>query len=157
MFPYAVGVDIIEVERIRRAMHRFGERFWTRHFTPAEIAYCRGKARPAESLAARFAAKEAFAKACRGDRALRWRDVEVVMENGRPEYRLHGSAAGNRARLSLSHTHDHAVAVALVWTAPENGPEEPGTRALDSRKAGPTDSAPDGLEEQRDTPPRGGK
>lgn len=124
-FAHSLGVDIIEVERIRAAMRRWGDRFWTRHFTSAEIAYCRAKSRPAESLAARFAAKEAFAKACPGVHALRWRDVEVVMERGRPEYRLHGNAAGHEAQLSLSHTHDHAVAVALVRRREEF--REPGT------------------------------
>jgi holo-[acyl-carrier protein] synthase len=109
-----LGVDLAEVVRIRSALRRWGDRFLNKHFTPGEIAYCRERARPAESLAARFAAKEAFAKAFRGPRPLGWHDVEVVMENGRPAYRLSGPAAAYEAKLSLSHTHAHAVAVAMV-------------------------------------------
>ena len=115
---WSLGVDIAEVVRIRRALRRFGDRFLTRHFTQAEIDYCRGRARPAESLAARFAAKEAFAKAYRGPRPLGWHDVEVVMEEGRPVFRLTGPAADFEAKLSLSHTHAHAVAVAMVRKRP---------------------------------------
>ncbi len=115
----SVGVDLAEVRRIRAAVRRWGDHFLTRHFTDQEIAYCRSKARPAESLAARFAAKEAFAKAYPGPEVLNWKDVEVVMEGKRPRYRLHGPASRFEADLSLSHTHAHAVAVALVRPLPE--------------------------------------
>jgi holo-[acyl-carrier protein] synthase len=117
-WDYAVGVDIAEVVRIRNAMRRWGDRFLDKHFTPEEIAYCRAKSRPAESLAARFAAKEAFAKAFPRRGALSWHDVEVVMEDGRPMYRLRGAARHYEAKLSLSHTHAHAVAVAVVRRKP---------------------------------------
>ena len=111
---FTVGVDLIEVVRIRAALKRWGDRFLHRHFTAGEIAYCQAKARPAESLAARFAAKEAFAKAYPGATTLSWLDVEVVMDGKVPRYRLQGAAAGYEAKLSLSHTHAHAVAVAMV-------------------------------------------
>jgi len=117
-----VGVDIAEVVRIRSALRRWGDRFLNKHFTPGEIEYCQRRARPAESLAARFAAKEAFAKAYRGPRPLRWRDVEVIMDAGRPVYRLQGSASAYEAKLSLSHTHAHAVAVAMVRKRPPGDP-----------------------------------
>lgn len=117
-----VGVDIEEVPRIREAVRRWGDRFLAKHFTPDEIVYCRSKARPAESLAARFAAKEAFAKAFRGVPKPGWHDVEIVMEEGRPAYRLRGAAARCEALLSLSHTHDHAVAVAMVRVRKAPGP-----------------------------------
>ena len=113
-----IGVDIEEVPRIRQAVHRWGDRFLAKHFTSDEIAYCRSKARPAESLAARFAAKEAFAKAFRGTPRPGWHDVEIVMEGGRPMFRLRGPAVQWEAHLSLSHTHDHAVAVAMVRMRP---------------------------------------
>ena len=117
-WDYSIGVDIAEVVRIRAAVRRWGDRFLDKHFTAAEIAYCRAKARPAESLAARFAAKEAFAKAFRGNRTLGWHDVEVTMEGGRPALSLRGSAAGFEAKLSLTHTHAHAVAVVMVRATP---------------------------------------
>jgi holo-[acyl-carrier protein] synthase len=113
-----VGVDLAEVVRIRAAVRRWGERFLARHFTAAEIAYCMTKARPAESLAARFAAKEAFAKAYTGTGTLSWHDVEIVMEGRRPVYRLRGAARHYEAKLSLSHTHAHAVAMAVVRRRP---------------------------------------
>jgi holo-[acyl-carrier protein] synthase len=111
-------VDIAEVPRIRAAVRRWGDRFLDKHFTREEIAYCLGKARPAESLAARFAAKEAFVKAFRGDGRPGWHDVEIVMDAGRPAFHLRGPAAGYVAELSLSHTHAHAVAVAMVRAKP---------------------------------------
>lgn len=114
-----IGVDLVEVERIQAAFERFGDRFLRRLFTPGEIAYCRARARPAESLAARFAAKEAFAKAWPGPVLPGWHDVEVVMVGPRPTFRLSGLAAGTDARLSLSHTQRYAVAV--VQLGPPGG------------------------------------
>jgi holo-[acyl-carrier protein] synthase len=113
-WDYSIGVDIAEVVRIRSAVRRWGDRFLNKHFTPGEIAYCQAKARPAESLAARFAAKEAFAKAFPGTRTLGWHDVEVVMQGRQPSFRLTGVAKGYEAKLSLTHTHAHAVAVVMV-------------------------------------------
>ena len=113
-WDHAIGVDIAEVVRIRSAVRRWGDRFLNKHFTAAEISYCQAKARPAESLAARFAAKEAFAKAFPGTQTLGWHDVEVVMQGRRPTLRLTGAAGGYEAKLSLSHTHAHAIAVVMV-------------------------------------------
>ncbi len=114
------GVDIIEVERIRQAAERHGERFYRRFYTPAERAHC-GDRFPA--LAAHFAAKEAVGKALGtgiGDMA--WTDIEVAHdERGRPEVILHGRAAEiaaalglNEWALSLSHTHEHAIAYVVA-------------------------------------------
>ena len=115
----SVGVDIVEVGRIAGAIERWGARFLDRIYTPTEIAYCRHKARPAESFAVRFAAKEAFAKALKVGRVSIWREVEVVRGEGpRPAVQLHGLASrlvgGRRVDLSLSHAASHAVAVVLV-------------------------------------------
>lgn len=112
--PVWIGVDIAEVRRIRAAMRRWGDRFLNKHFTAQELAYCRARVRPAESLAARFAAKEAFAKAFPGPETLSWHMVEVEMQGKKPVYRLSGAAARYEAELSLSHTHAHAVAMALL-------------------------------------------
>lgn len=114
-----VGVDIVEVRRIGSAIERWGARFLDKIFTPGEIAYCRGKAREAESFAVRFAAKEAFAKALKVGKAQIWREVEVVRTEGpRPALLLHGAAremAGARSvELSLAHAATHAVAVVLI-------------------------------------------
>ena len=115
----SVGVDIVEVERVGRAIDRWGARFLDRIFTPDEIRYCLGRAREAESFAVRFAAKEAFSKALKIGKVSIWREVEVVKGEGpRPAVQLHGGAkklvGGRRIDLSLSHAESHAVAVVLI-------------------------------------------
>lgn len=119
----SVGVDIIEIERIARTLARFGERFLRRVYTEAEIAYC--QRRPSR-LAARFAAKEAAAKALGVGifwrEGVYWRDVEVTRDRrGKPGIRLHGGAL-ERARqegltgwaLSMSHSQEYAVAMVVA-------------------------------------------
>jgi len=119
------GVDLIEITRVERALERHGERFLERIFTPAEIRYTRH--RPAE-LAARFAAKEAVAKALGvGMRMIArdgigWREAEIVGDHrGKPLVRLHGRASERAEELgltewsvSLSHTHEHAIAFVVA-------------------------------------------
>jgi len=114
------GVDLIEVSRIETSAKRFGERFYHRFFTEAERAYCAGRF---PALAARFAAKEAVAKALgTGIGDMRWVEIEIVQgERNKPEVKLHGAAAEISARLglnewsiSLSHTHEHAVAFVVA-------------------------------------------
>jgi holo-[acyl-carrier protein] synthase len=115
----SVGVDLVEVGRVAGAIERWGTRFLERIYTPAEIRYCRGRAREAESFAVRFAAKEAFAKALKVGKVSIWREVEVVRSEGpRPSVVLHGGArtlvGDRRVDLSLSHAATHAVAVVLI-------------------------------------------
>jgi len=117
------GVDLIDIPRIERALHRFGEKFLTRVYTPGEVRYSRG--RTAE-LAARFAAKEAVAKALGvGMRILSpagigWLDVETLNEtSGRPYVILHGRAhtlaeAQGLTEWSISLSHDGGIAIAFV-------------------------------------------
>src|SRR5215472_9979730 len=87
----AVGVDIIEVERVRKVYERHGERFLQRVFTEKEVEQCRGKA---ARLAGRFAAKEAISKALgTGMHGVTWREMEIVqLRSGRPTVRLYGKA-----------------------------------------------------------------
>jgi holo-[acyl-carrier protein] synthase len=117
------GVDLIEIERLRAAVERHGERLLQRVFTPAELRAAQGRA---ESLAARFAAKEAVAKAL-GTGIWRsgicWTDIEVAKEfaTGAPQLALHGAAA-ERAQamglhewsVSLSHDREQAIAFAVA-------------------------------------------
>jgi holo-[acyl-carrier protein] synthase len=104
-----------------------GAHVFDRLLTSDEARYCRSKSDPAESVAARLAAKEAVYKALQGSPAARgigWREIEVVRdEDGRPEVALAGLAAERAAALgvrrvmvSLSHTHQAAVAVAVLDT-----------------------------------------
>jgi holo-[acyl-carrier protein] synthase len=117
-----LGTDLIEIERIERSVARFGETFLRRVFTAGEIAYCRRKKNAAESLAARFAAKEAGAKALGTgiSRGVSWREFEVTrMPGQRPMLELHGRAAELAAglgirRVSLSLSHSRTVSIAMV-------------------------------------------
>ena len=119
-----IGVDITEVERIKAAVERFGERFLKRVFTPTEVRYCMGKLNAAERLAARFAAKEAGMKAIgTGLRhGVTWQDVEVLRLPGqRPILKFSGKAAEfadrlgcKRTHLSLSHTKEQAIAYVIL-------------------------------------------
>jgi holo-[acyl-carrier protein] synthase len=117
------GVDLIEVKRIARSIERYGERFLSRIYTEYEIAYCRSrKLSSAESFAARFAAKEAGAKALGTgiSRGVTWNEFQVEREpGGRPSLRLHGRAATLAGQLgvtaiSLSLTHTAELAMAFV-------------------------------------------
>jgi holo-[acyl-carrier protein] synthase len=115
-----LGVDISEVDRIREAMARHGQRFLERVFTPAEIAYCNRHRDRAERFAGRFAAKEAAMKALGTgwSNGVRWVDIEVTrMPSGRPTLALHGIAGKigeqlgmRRASLSITHSGNTAFA-----------------------------------------------
>ncbi len=127
------GVDIIEIERIRRVLERWGQRFLNRVYTEEEASYCRG--RP-PNLAARFAAKEAAMKALgTGLRGVGWKDIEVVRgAGGEPSIRLHGRALLRAEKLgveemalSLSHSRDYAVAF-VVGTIPNSSGGEARSR-----------------------------
>ena len=133
---YRVGVDIVGVARLTRLVTEQPEIVETL-FTAREIAYCDGKRRRHEHLAARFAAKEAILKAFGtglGQR-MRWTDVEIINEAlGRPRVCLHGEVAAWAARrgltdldVSLAHTADLAIAQAVaVWRRDESGEHQPG-------------------------------
>ncbi len=118
------GLDLVSVSRFDAFVRRRGEPGLRRLFTPGELEYCRTLAAPGPSLAARFAAKEAFLKALGTGLAggLRWTDVEVVRApSGQPSLRLHGAAAqaaahrgALRLHLSLSHTDELAGAVVVL-------------------------------------------
>jgi holo-[acyl-carrier protein] synthase len=114
------GVDMIEVERVEGAVQRSGSRFLRRVFTEREQQACGGRC---SSLAARFAAKEAVAKALgTGIGPVGWLEIEVLPgPDGQPLLHLHGAAARRAAQLgldewslSLSHTREHAVALAVA-------------------------------------------
>jgi holo-[acyl-carrier protein] synthase len=120
-----VGVDLVEVPRVRAMLGDKGAHVFDRLLTPAEAAYCRSRPDPAEHVAVRLAAKEAVYKALQGSDAARgigWRDIEVIRgADGRPDVALTGLAAARakemnvgRVLLSLSHTHQAAIAIAVL-------------------------------------------
>ena len=114
-----LGVDICEIARLERAISRHPT-FRERVFTPEEIAYCEGKARPGESFAGRFAAREATIKALGGYRGRRWQDISVTRHpSGAPAIRLDGNAkrradALGVTRVLITFTHERTNAVAFA-------------------------------------------
>ncbi len=119
------GVDLIELSRIAESLRQYGERFTRRVYTDGELAYAGGRV---PELAARFAAKEATAKALGTGiwrQGIGWTDIETVSEaSGRPFLRLHGRALARAEQLrwtdvtlSLSHSREHAIAFVVALGA----------------------------------------
>ena len=116
-----VGIDLVQIPRLEQAIARWGSRFLLRVFTPRELQDSRSRV---PSLAARFAAKEAAAKALGSGvmAGISWCEIEVVSAaGGQPELRLHGEAQRQALRLgleewavSLSHSGDQALAVVIA-------------------------------------------
>lgn len=117
-----IGIDVIQNDRIRDSIQRFGERFLTRIYTEAEIGYCKKCADSEIHYAARFAAKEAAFKALGTVWAagVKWKDIEVErLASGKPELHLHGEALVKATemgakRFYVSLTHDQLVSCAVV-------------------------------------------
>ncbi|UZJ39306.1 holo-ACP synthase [Prosthecochloris sp. SCSIO W1102] len=115
-----VGVDIVDIRRIRLSYERYGDKFLRRVLTESEIDYCRKKKDMMSSVAARFAAKEAVSKAIGSgmSKGFSWKSVEVVNDkHGKPSFRVLDKTlgiAGEKIRLSLSHNGDYAVAFVLL-------------------------------------------
>ena len=124
MMIVGIGIDIVDIRRLRRALERQGDRFVRRVFTAAEQAYCRAHRDPAPYYAARFAAKEALFKALGTSWAqgVTWLNVEVLREDGgAPRLGLSGRAeevskalGAGAIHLSLSHSEDSAVALVIL-------------------------------------------
>ena len=119
---FGIGTDIIEVDRIKDAVEKYGERFKNRIFTEKEQEYCDSfNDNKFQHYAARFAAKEAFSKAIGTGitRGFKFRDVEVRNEiNGKPFVNLYGETAEKYGayliHISLSHTNNNAVACIVM-------------------------------------------
>ena len=119
-----IGTDIVEVDRIRESHEKFGVKFLDRILRPPERKYCLSHTDPAPHIAARFAAKEAIAKAFGTGigESLGWRDMEIVREDsGKPTAKIHGQAqsllqqiGATQLHISLSHTRQHATATAVL-------------------------------------------
>ena len=120
-----VGLDLIEIERVERALLRHPERFRTRCFTPTEVDELDRKPRPAESYAGRFAAKEAVGQALGTGVHFTWTEIEVA-GRGKPTVTLHGWTADVAARkgviaidVSITHSRTTSAAVAIAILGPE--------------------------------------
>jgi holo-[acyl-carrier protein] synthase len=117
-----IGLDLIEIARIRRALERYPS-FRERCFTERERAYCDSRPNPAESYAGRFAGKEAVGKALGVGVRFTWREIEIV---GRPKPSVHLSGRTARAAhrlgaaaidLSMTHSRELAAAICVVQLA----------------------------------------
>ena len=114
-----VGLDLIEIARIRRALERYPG-FRDRCFTPAEQAYCDSRPNPAESYAGRFAGKEAVGKALGIGVRFTWKEIEIA-GRPKPDVRLSGRTAAwaeqvgaGEIDLSMTHSRELATAVCVV-------------------------------------------
>ncbi len=120
-----IGVDVVDVERMKNILREEGGAFINRVFTSTEISYCQSKQNPEQHFAARFAAKEAVSKAMQTGWTgiFRWKDVEVVNEaSGAPKILLYSDVARSLEKsvihLSLSHTENTVVALAVIENTP---------------------------------------
>jgi holo-[acyl-carrier protein] synthase len=119
-----IGIDVVEVSRIKSSLDEFGERFLTRIFTESEREYCLKQKRPELHFAARFAAKEAIAKAFGTGigKEVGWLDMEIVRRpSGEPEVKLSGAALKHsqargitQVMVSLTHAKHYAAANAVI-------------------------------------------
>ena len=109
------GIDIVEVQRLRRSIEKWGDSFANRIFTADELAYCAAKVSKFQNLAGRFAAKEAIFKAV-GNQRIGFKDICICNDkNGRPFCRvLNDKARGITIHISISHVKNYAVASAIA-------------------------------------------
>jgi len=117
----AVGIDIVDMGRFQKAVEKWGQRFTHRILTEKEIKYCRRKATGVQSMAVRFAAKEALIKCLPPQEkiAFPWHDAEILSgKGGKPAISLHGRVAqllrDKQVLVSLSHSENSAVAVIIL-------------------------------------------
>ena len=118
-----IGVDIIEISRIKDSVERFGDNFLNKIYTTGEINYCLSKANKYQHLAARFAAKEAVAKALATgwNKEFSWQHIEITNEpSGLPVVELKGKLKSflepdKNLKISMSHSRDYVVCMAIIY------------------------------------------
>jgi len=113
---FGIGIDLIEIDRVKSAVNKYGRKFLLRIFTERELKYCSNrKAYKFPEMAARFAAKEAYSKAIgTGIVGIKYREIEVINNNnGKPHISIKGKIH-NKIHVSLSHSLNYAVASVVV-------------------------------------------
>ena len=109
------GIDIIEIDRIQKAINRWGDNFLKHVFHDEEIKYAQSHKNPIQHYAARFAAKEAVFKAIGDNPNIGWKDLKVLNDkHGRPHCIFKDKKFKNKIFISISHAHNYAVASAIV-------------------------------------------
>ncbi len=112
---YGSGIDIIEVERISKAVKKWGKDFLEHVFTKEEIEYSQNRHDPSQHLAARFAAKEAVLKAFGDNAHITWKDIQIFKDkNGKPICVYKDKRFKKKILISISHTKNYAVASAII-------------------------------------------
>ncbi|MDP8213282.1 MAG: holo-ACP synthase [Candidatus Zapsychrus exili] len=110
-----IGTDIIEVQRIKKAIDRWGDNFLKHVFLDEEIEYAQRNKFPAQNFAARFAAKEAVYKALKDKSHISWKDIKILNdESGKPYCIINDKNFKSKVMVSLSHTQNYAVANAII-------------------------------------------
>lgn len=120
---FGIGIDIIEIERIEESIAKFKDRFLNKIFTDTEIDYCERKKNKFQHYAARFAAKEAIAKALATgwSKGFRWKDIEIYNEpSGLPKVNLHGNlkeflGKEKSLKISMSHSKNYVTCFAIIY------------------------------------------
>lgn len=118
-----IGVDIIEIERIKDSVDKFGDKFLNKIYTKTELEYCLSKTSKYQHLAARFAAKEAVYKALTSGwhEKATWQDIEISNQpNGMPIVKLKGKlksflSKDSSLKISMSHSRDYVTCVAIIY------------------------------------------
>ena len=118
-----IGVDIIEIDRVKNSVDKFGEQFLNKIFTKNELDYCLSKANKYQHLAARFVAKEAVSKALATgwNNEFNWKNVEIFNKpNGMPYVELKGNLKSflsddKNLKISMSHSRDYVVCFAIIY------------------------------------------
>jgi holo-[acyl-carrier protein] synthase len=118
-----LGIDIIEIDRIKKSIEKYGDKFLDKVFTEGEINYCNKKFNKYQHYAARFAAKEAVYKALTSGwkEGLRWKDIEIQNDSsGMPSVNTQGKlntflANNTQLRISISHSENYVTAVAIIF------------------------------------------
>jgi len=123
-----IGIDIIEIDRIRESVEKFGDHFLNKIYTQQELDYCLKKKYKYQHLAARFAAKEAVYKALATgwDADVSWQNIEISNEpNGMPIVTLQGKlkkflSRGKELKISMSHSRDYVACMAIIYKSDSN-------------------------------------
>jgi len=128
---YGIGVDLVKIKRLEKAIQRWGDRFVSRVFTPDEMTFCYNRVSSASAFSLRFAAKEAFAKALGlgMKKGVRWCDIEVFhFPEGRPGLKIHGRSSEickeeniTGHHLSLSDDDEYGIATVVLEKSDETG------------------------------------
>lgn len=121
---FGLGIDIIEIERIKKSIDKFGDRFLNKIFTETELNYSLSKKNKYQHLAARFAAKEAIAKALKTgwSKNFRWKDIDIYNEkSGMPRVNLLGNLKNflgddKSLKISMSHSENYVTCVAIIYS-----------------------------------------